>query len=71
MRPPKQTRPLLIWMTGCFKNNKKKKRSICRGGILYAPKNIWHKVINRQTKTFFPLMQLLRILDFDRNQLDI
>lgn len=39
-----------------------------------VPKTFWHKVINKQTKIkkniFFP-MQLLRILDFDRNQLDI
>lgn len=38
-------------------------------------KTFWHKVINKQTKIkksiFFFLVQLLRILDFDRNQMDI
>lgn len=37
-------------------------------------KTFWHKVINKQTKikkNIFFLMQLLRILDSNRNQLDI
>lgn len=72
-------------MIGRSENIKRNKRSIFLGGwgnqreeILLKTKNILatSEVINKQSKikkeqNFLMELRLLRILDFDRNQLDI
>lgn len=78
--------PLLIWMIGRLKNIKKERKEAYAGRgeesesanpLRYGKKkHSGSQVINKQTKIkknkIFPMeLRLLRILDCDRNQLDI
>lgn len=82
----KSGRPLLIWMIGRLKNIKKERKEAYAGRgeesesanpLRYRKKkHSGSQVINKRTKIkknkIFPMeLRLLRILDCDRNQLDI